>query len=175
MADQEYINEEELEQEELIDIGEVLLEWEVDEFPRHERSRTWYLVAICLGVALIVYAIATANFLFAVIILMIGVIMLLSTFKEPDRVPVLVTSTGILVDDTYYDYDAVRDFSIVYDPPATSILYLDFFSQWQPMLAIPLEETDPNEIREILRTFCAENFSRSEERLTDIARRMYKL
>ncbi len=158
-----------------MDIGESLLEWEVDEYLQHERSRTWYILAVVLGVSLIVYAIATANFLFAVIILMTGVIMLLSTFKKPDRVPVFITTTGILVDDTYYDYEAVRDFSIVYDPPATSILYLDFFSQFQPLLAVPLEQMDPNEVRDALRPFCAENFSRNEERLTDVARRMYKL
>jgi hypothetical protein len=161
--------------EEEIDIGEPLLEWEVDEYPRHERSRMWYIIATLCGVALIVYAIATANFLFAVILLMVGVIMLLSTFKEPDRVPMFITTTGVLIDDTYYDYDHVKNFSIIFDPPATKVLYLDFHSRWQPLLAVPLEDMDPNEVRAALLPFCAENFSRMEERLTDIARRMYKL
>lgn len=161
--------------EDFVDIGEPILEWEVDEYPRHERSRTWYIVSSLIGVALVIYSVATANFLFAVIILMIGVIMLLSTFKEPDRVPVAITTTGILVDDLYYDYDAVRDFSLIYDPPETRLLYLDFHSRTQPLLSIPLEDMDPNEVREALRPFCAENFARVEERLTDQMRRMYKL
>ncbi len=158
-----------------IDIGDPLARWEVDEYPRHERSRTWYIVAVIVGVGLIVYAIATANFLFAVIILMVGVIMLISTFKEPERIPVVITNTGILVDDTYYDYDAVRDFSIAFDPPHVSILYLDFHSPWHPLLSVPLEDMDPNDVRELLLPFCAENLKRSEEQLTDTARRMYKL
>jgi len=158
-----------------IDIGEPILEWEVDEYPQHERSRTWYVVTTIIGVALIVYAIATANFLFAVIILMVGVIMLISIFKEPDRIPVVITSTGVLIDDTYYDFDAIRDFSIIYDPPVSKILYVDFQNRWHPMLSIPLEEMDPNQVRSSLLPFCAENLNRKEERLTDVARRMYKL
>ena len=158
-----------------IDIGDPLAQWEVDEYPRHDRSRTWYVVAVIVGVGLIVYAIATANFLFAVIILMVGVIMLISTFKEPERIPVIITNTGILVDDMYYDFDAIRDFSIAFYPPHVSILYLDFHSHWHPLLSVPLEDMDPNEIRELLLPFCAENLKRSEEQLTDTARRMYKL
>lgn len=161
--------------EEQTEIGEPVFEWEIDEYPRYQRSRTWYIVAVLAGVALIVYAIANANFLFAVIILMVGVIMLISTFKEPDRVPVMITTTGVLIDDMYYDFDAIKDFAIVYDPPVTKILYVDFQSKWHPMLSIPLEEMDPNQVRSALLPFCTENLSRTEERLTDVARRMYKL
>lgn len=162
-------------QKEEIDIGEVLLAWEVDEFPRHERSRTWYIISTFIGVALIVYAVATANFLFAVIILMVGVIMLVSSMKKPEKVPVMITSTGVLVDDLYYDYDAIRDFSIAYEPPDVKLLYFDFFSAFHPLLSIPLEEMDPNEVRELLLPYCAEDLHRTEERLTDVARRLYKL
>jgi len=160
---------------ESVDIGEPILEWEVDEFMRHERSRAWYILAALAGAAFIVYAVVTANFLFAVIILMIGVITLLTTFKEPERVSIAITTTGILVENTYYDYDAVRNFSIVYQPPDVALLYVDFHSRWHPMLSIPLEQMDPNDVREALRLFCAEDLSRVEERLTDVARRMYKL
>ena len=55
-----------------INIGTPQLEWEVDEYPAHQRSKVWYILAAVVGVALIIYAVATANFLFAVIILMVG-------------------------------------------------------------------------------------------------------
>src|SRR3990167_9328660 len=140
-----------MEQEEVqINIGSPQLEWEVDEYPMHQRSKLWYILAAVIGVALIVYAIATANFLFAVIILMVGVIMLVSAFKHPEKVPVVITTTGVLIDETYYDFDAVRDFSIVYDPPHVKILYFDFHSPWHPLLHIPLGEMNPNDIRALL-------------------------
>lgn len=162
-------------QELSVDIGAPQLEWEVDEYVQHDRPKHWYLLAAVLGVTLIVYSIVTANFLFAVIILMIGVITLLSTFTTPTRVPVVITNTGIVVADMYYDFEAVKNFSLAYDPPEVKILYIDFQSPWQPALSIPLEDSDPSQVRELLLPYCAENLHRSEERLTDMVRRLYKL
>ncbi len=155
--------------------GRLLLSWEVDEYPRHERSRTWYILASMIGVALIIYAIATANFLFAVIVLMLGVIMLLSTFQAPERIEVMITSTGFAVGGTFYDYKSVKDFSLVYHPPETKILYVGLDSLLHPLLSVPLEDVDPNAVRECLLPYCLENLHRTEEGLTDTLRRLYKL
>lgn len=162
-------------QELQINIGTPQLEWEVDEYPAHQRSRFWYILAAVVGVALIIYAVATANFLFAVIILMVGVITLLSGFVPPDRVPVVITNTGVVVSDLYYDFQSIRDFSIAYDPPDVKNLYFEFHSPWQPLLTVPLEEVDPNQVRELLLPYCLENLQRVEENLTDVLRRLYKL
>lgn len=158
-----------------IQIGDPQLQWEVDEYPRHQRSQWWYIAAAVLGVAMIIYAVATANFLFAVIILMVGVITLLSTFVPPDRVPVVITNTGVVVSDMYYDFEAIKDFAIVYEPPQVKNLYLEFHSPWQPLVTIPLEDMDPTVVRELMLPYCLENLGRVEENLTDVLRRMYKL
>ncbi|MFC1787929.1 hypothetical protein ACFLZY_01790 [Patescibacteria group bacterium] len=159
----------------LIHVGSALVGWEVDEYPQHDRSRLWFLVAGIVGVALIVYSVATANMLFAVIVLMIGVIILVSSMKTPDKVQVIVTTTGVLVGDSYYEYKDIKDFAIVYNPPETKLLYIDFESGWKPLLSIPLEDTDPNEVRESLLPYVIEDLDRTDERLTDVIRRLYKL
>jgi hypothetical protein len=158
-----------------VDIGSKRLEWEVDEFLKHDRTARWYWVAGSVGIALIIYAIATANFLFAVIILMVGVITLLSMFVSPRRIPIIITNTGIVVDDTFYGFDSIKTFSIAYDPPEVKWLYVQFQSAWHPMLAIPLEEINPNEARDCLLPYCSENLENTKERLTDTVRRLYKL
>jgi hypothetical protein len=155
--------------------GRKLLGWEVDEYPAHTRSRTWYILGAVVGVGLIVHAIATANFLFAVIILMIGIITLLSTFDRPDRVHVILTTTGVVLGNAFYPYQDIRNFSLVYDPPEVKVLYLDFHKPWLPLLSVPLEEVDPNRVRETLLPFCVENLDRTDESLTDVVRRLYKL
>jgi hypothetical protein len=149
--------------------------WEIDEYPRQSRSRNWYLICGLLGAGLIIYAIATANFLFAVIVLMVGIITLISDFKKPDRVSVAVAPTGLAVGDRFYDFRAIRDFSLAYEPPEVKILYVTFREFWQPMLAIPLEDTDPNDVRARLLPFCLENLDRTSETLTETVRRVYKL
>lgn len=157
------------------EFGDILVNWEVDEFPKHDRSRLWYILAGLIAFGLIIYAVLTSNFLFAIIILMSSVIMLLSLFMHPEKIPVIITSTGIVVGDMYYDFQSVRDFSIAYDPPDVKLLYLDFFALTHPMITVPLEDVDPNIVRESLLPFCLENLKRNEESLTDLVRRLYKL
>ena len=99
----------------------------------------------------------------------------ISTFKAPDKVGVMITTSGIIVSDLFYDYKSIRDFSIVHEPPDVSILYLDFHSSLHPLMSVPLEEMDPNLVRDALIPFVLENFHRDEETLTDLMRRLYKL
>ena len=154
--------------------GEGLIYWHVDEYPRYQRSKAWYVLMTIVGAVLIVYALATANLLFAVIILMVGVITLISFYKEPDQIDVALTTTGIIIGDAYYEYSSVRDFSVVYDPPHKKLLYVDFDSSWRPLLTVPLGAVDPNDVRENLLPYCVENLERLDETLTDMIRRLYK-
>ena len=155
--------------------GKILVAWEVDEFPNHDRTRTWYIIGAIVAVTLIIYAIFTANFLFAVIILLAGLVTLLSTFQPPEKLDVAITSTGVIIGDHYHSFKEIRDFSIAYEPPAVKLLYFDFTSPWVPLVSIPLEDNDPNYVRECLLPFCLENLERSEETLTDYVKRLYKL
>jgi len=157
------------------EFGELLIGWEVDEYPQHQRSRTWYILAGIVSVSLIIYAIATSNFMFAVIILMCCVILMISSFTKPERIPMMITTTGVILGDIYYDYQSIRDFAIVYDPPDVKLLYLDFYAVTHPLISIPLEETDPNIVRNSLLSFCMEDLNRTNEHLTDVVRRLYKL
>jgi hypothetical protein len=158
-----------------IHAGRHRMGWETDEFVSHQRSRLWYVGMALLGAVLIVYAVATANFLFAVILLMGGIIMLVSSFSPPERVPIVITTLGIVVGDEFYEYKGIKDFSIAYQPPEVKLLYVAFHSVWLPLLAIPLEDEDPNAVRAILLDYVPENLGRTEERLTDTVKRMYKL
>lgn len=157
------------------EFGDILVNWEVDEYAQHQRSKMWYILAGVIGIGLIIYSVLTSNFLFAVIILMSAVIMILSEFSKPEKIPVVITTNGVVIGDVYYDYQSIRDFSVVYDPPDVKLLYLDFFAVSHPMLSVPLEDIDPNIVRESLLPFCIENLKRNQEDLTDLMRRLYKL
>ena len=158
-----------------VHVGEELISWEVDEYPRYERTRTWFIWIGIIGTLLMIYAFYTANSLFAIIILMLGIITLVSMTSEPGRMSVIVTTTGVVVGDKYYEYRIIKDFSIVYDPPEVKLLYLGVDSPWIPVVSIPLEDIDPNKVRKHLLVTCIENLDRSTERLTDLVRRLYKI
>ncbi|EKD47059.1 MAG: hypothetical protein ACD_66C00239G0003 [uncultured bacterium] len=167
----EYIEQD----DELIDVGNALVSWETWEYQHHERSRTWYLIVGVIAAALLVYSIAIANYLFAIIVLMTGVIMLINGMRQPKREQVHITDMGIVVGDSFYDYKMIKDFALVYEPPIVKVLYVDFNSTLRPVISLQLEDTDPNLIRESLLPYVFENLDREDEALTDMLRRLYKL
>lgn len=155
--------------------GQPLINWEVDEFTKHNRSKFWYIIVAVFGLSLIIYAVATANFLFAVIILMTCIILLITSFTEPNKIEIFITTIGVVVGDVFYEYRDIKDFSVIYEPPNVNVLYLNFKSPWQPVMSIPLHELDPNTIRETLLNFIEEDLDLEEEHLTDVLRRLYKI
>lgn len=155
--------------------GNPIVAWEVDEYEKHDRPLRWYLVMSVVAVTLMVYALFTANFLFAVIILMIGIIAYLSGFREPDKLTVIITDAGLVIGKRFYPFKDLTDFSIAYEPPHVKILYVQCKSVWHPLLSIPMEDVDPNDVRESLLPYLFENLERTEETLTDLISRVYKL
>ena len=87
-----------------IDVGRVLLAWETWEFPPVERSTGWYVIAAAAGLGMLIYALLTANFVFALIIVMFAVILLMRDLKKPARIQVAITSDGIAFNNEFYPY-----------------------------------------------------------------------
>jgi len=163
------------EEHEHIDVGNVISMWETWEFPPTTRTTGWYAAAGTLGLIMLLYALFTANFVFAVIILMFAVILLLRDLKKPGRVNAYVTTSGIVLGDEFYPYNGIKDFSISYEPPDVKYLYVTFQSRTQPMLSIHLDDKNPNDVRQALLPYVFENLEREGESLTDTLRRVYKL
>ena len=116
------MEQEENKYSEISKFGQHLIGWEVDEYRRHDRPFRWYITITVIGVALILYALLTANFLFAIIILLFGVISFLAGLREPERVDVHITNNGAVLGQSFYPYKEIKDFSIVYEPPEVKVL-----------------------------------------------------
>ena len=158
-----------------IDVGQVVLAWEAWEFAPVERSTRWYVLAAAAGLGMLIYALLTTNFVFALIIVMFAVIMLMRDLRKPGRVQAAITTEGIVFNNEFYPFAEIKDFSVIYEPPAVNNLYLGFNSRLTPVMSIPLDDADPNEIREQLLPFIFENLERDSESLTDTLARVYKL
>ena len=158
-----------------ITYGKPIITWETDEYARHDRTWFWYLLAGVIGLALLIYAVLTASFPFAVVILMIGIISLLGHLREPRVIRIYITTNGVVVGSHFYSYKEIKDFSIIYEPPDVKIIYLDFVSVLHPIISIPLEDEDPNMVRNAILPYALENIIRDSESLTDMIARLYKL
>ncbi|HBL39702.1 TPA: hypothetical protein DDZ10_03480 [Candidatus Uhrbacteria bacterium] len=153
----------------------MLVSWAIPEYVKHERGWKWYLTSSIIGIALVLWGVFTANFLFAIIIVMAGLIMFLTSQREPEQVPFAVTAGGILIGDHFHPYYEFRNFSILYEPPHLKCLYLVSEKRVRPLIKIQLEDTDPNTVRKTLLQFLPEDLQRVEESLTEMIARVYKL
>lgn len=158
-----------------VDAGEELVGWETWEFPPVERGRRWYLITVLVGGLLIAYGLWTANPLFSLIILMIGVMMLVNSTHQPKRISVHITTGGIVIGNKFHPYDDLRDFSLIYKPPYSTVLYIDFKAWMTPLRSIELENVNPLLVRDALLPVLPENLEREDELLTDLIKKVYKL
>lgn len=143
------------------DIGKVIAEWQVPEFIKFERSRRWYIAAILIGLGLIIYSIFTLNYLFAVITLIGGLLLVMRDGTVPRLVKVIIAEDGVAVGRKFFDYDAISSFYIIYKPKEDiKNLYFEFKNPFQHRLSIPLENVNPLPIRNFLLQYLKEDLEK---------------
>jgi|YNPNPStandDraft_1061719.scaffolds.fasta_scaffold33536_2 hypothetical protein len=156
-------------------MAKVLMSWQIQEFEKHKKSTLWYVVGGVILILLLWYCIATSNFLFAIILLMFAIITVLYDFYESKEIEFALTSAGVKFGEKMYSYEEFKRFWIVYEPTDVKKLYLEFNSVLKPRLAIPLNDIDPNKVRQILQGYVKEDLNETDEPLTDFLGRLFKL
>jgi len=157
------------------DQGTVILEWSFPEFETYTRGTGWYVGAGGITLALIVYAIWTLNFLFAVMVLMVVVILFFHTIRPPLMVAFKMTEYGIHVGRHFYPYREIKNFWIIYQPPDVKNLYFIFQTFVRPRLSIPLMNRNPLKVRELLLQYLPEDIDRESEPTSETLSRWLKL
>ncbi len=152
-----------------------VIEWEFPEYTPAIRTKKWYVLMILILLALIIYAILTDNFLFALIIVMFGIIIFINQRHEPQKIKITLSSQGIKLGEKEYPYSQLSNFWLIYNPPVVKNLYFIFKNSWRPHLSIPLTEQNPLEVRSFLRRYLPEDLEQEGEPLSDVLGRLFKI
>ncbi len=155
--------------------SQVLMSWKFPEFIKPERTKTWYIIASLIGISLFLWAVFTFNYLFALIILIVGSIILFERKKEPQDLDFKITERGLEVGSKFYFYRDIKSFWIIYDPPEVKNLYFNFKSGLRFRITIPLLDQDPLKVRKILLKFLEEDLSKENEPFLEQLSRILKL
>jgi hypothetical protein len=155
--------------------GGVVFDWEVNEYEKHERNKRWYVITAVIGVALLLYSVISGNYLFALIVVLFGIILFLQDMQQPMQVSFTITETGIVVGNTYYPFKEITNYWMIYNPPEVKNIYFSTSSLLKHRLQVPLLDNDPRPIREYLNQFLVEDLDQEEEPLSDRLGRMFKL
>ena len=156
-------------------VGNVVFAWGVNEYEKHERPKRWYVIAGLLGAALLLYSVISGNYLFALMVVLFGIILFLQDVQAPMEVDVAITSAGIIVGSKFYPFSEFRNYWIIYNPPEVKNLYFSTNSLVKHRLQIPLLENDPRPVREFLNQFIVEDLEQEQEPLSDRLGRMFKI
>jgi len=152
-----------------------LFVWEMPESEQHERTPIWYLIVSIIALACVVYGIWVNNYLFALIVLISAVILILAGNDEPGNVLIQIGYNGIVVDGNFVEFDKINDFSIIYHPPFTKVLYLERKISFKPRIKLYLEEEDPLALRRHLLKYLPENLDLRDEHVSDIVGRLLRI
>lgn len=157
------------------EFGKVFFSWDFPEYNTSWKNNYWYKWAILVTGLLIIYAFFTANYLFAVILVLLGIIYLFQSFDSPLTVQCQITEDGVILGSRFYDYRDLSLFWIVYEPPEVKNLYFEFRNSLKPRIGIPLADQNPLAVREILEQYLDEETERENEPISDGLSRVFRM
>jgi len=151
---------------------EVLMEWKAKEFIQYPRHKSWYIFLLVLAGILVVYSIIVTNYLFAIIVVMLAIIINTLTRKEPQILNIAITTKGIKINEKLYTFDEdLASFWILYNPPDLKTLNFSRQQRFLPELTIQLENQNPLKIRELLLDHLTEDVEKEEHVADKVARK----
>jgi hypothetical protein len=151
----------------------IYLAWESPAREKCVRGRIWWIIAGLLIAGLLAYSILSANFAFAVIVVMFGLLVFIGKKPVDGPINIVIAREGILVNSILYTYPNIKEFFIVTDPARLFIVPNQMLGGRVDVF-IP-EDIDNNELRMVLRKLVKENTEQVAEPLGDTIARKLKL
>jgi hypothetical protein len=138
-------------------IGEVFHSWHALEHEHLDVTPRAYMVAGTLLILVILYAIFTDSPLMAIVFILVGAVGYLSTQKEPRMLEFLITSKGMIAGNELFSYKGMDSFWIFDDTDFQPFVSFHTPGKMATHLHIPLGDTDPQLVRDILSQFLSEH------------------
>lgn len=124
--------------------------WEAPEHRHTDKGNDWFWALGIVALSAAVVALLFKNFLFALLIVIGAGTMSLLAAKPPRVLSFTLTQRGILIDGSLYPYQMLVAFWIQDREGNHPLLIVDSSRFLTPHLLIPLEEIDPDVVREYL-------------------------
>ena len=129
--------------------NKLLLAWKAPEFISHPKGKRWFLTAGIITLALIAYALYTNSATMAIVFIVLAGVYYLTHNQEAKIIDVEIRELGIFADNTFYSYNTIESFWIVYDPRYVRTLNLKLTNK-KAKITIQLNNQDPAEVRRVL-------------------------
>ncbi|MBV22419.1 MAG: hypothetical protein CMI57_02920 [Parcubacteria group bacterium] len=133
------------------------LEWRAFEHEHIHKSSDWFWALGIIAIAGAVTAIIFNNILFAIVILVGAFTLSVHAVKKPNLVNFKISERGIIIDNTLHPYSSLESFWVEDESEQTSPkLLIKSKKLLAPHIIIPIENASPNDIRDYLLEYLAE-------------------
>lgn len=146
--------------------------WTALEYEYFSKSADWLWMICILTIGIFITAVILGNFLFGVLALVSGFAIVIFSVKRPASVVFTLSGRGVQIGHKLYPYNELESFWVHYAPPFKKIISLKSKKFFMPYLKIPLGDTDPNVVRDLLIKFIKEK--EHEESFIDILMKIFK-
>lgn len=130
---------------------QIVLRWSAYEHEHIPRGSDWYWALGIVAVSAAITSILFNDILFAILILIAAGILGMLANVPPDLVRFEISDRGIRAGDTMHRFEEIVSFWVEEEGRDRPLLLVDTIKLMSPNLVIPLEDIDPNAVREILR------------------------
>ena len=127
---------------------EPLLSWWAYEYPLKKRGADWFWALGILTIALLTVAVLLKNFLFAVLIVLSGLLLVLFSLRRPSAVTFEIHEKGIVIHKSLHLFSDLNSYCVL-DTEPTKLL-LQSKRLLAPIISIPLDNVEPQEVVELL-------------------------
>ncbi len=128
---------------------EKLLTWTAPEYAHEKKSPDWYWALGIIVIALAITSYIIGNILLSFLILIAGFTIALYGTRHPETLECTLNKTGVRVNNTLYPYSSLEAFGVD-ETRVPAYFVLKSKKTFMPLIAIPIENIDPEDIRVFL-------------------------
>ncbi|EKE28053.1 MAG: hypothetical protein ACD_3C00106G0012 [uncultured bacterium (gcode 4)] len=133
-----------------------MFNWQIT--TKKEKWAWWYMIALVISVALIIWWYITGLYAMSIVILLVIWVYILVENNSPDTLTVEINEDWINIWDEFYDFPKISTFTIMYSKNRPISIRLKLKTKWFKVLDIPFQNaSNPAEIRAYLLNFITED------------------
>jgi len=124
------------------------LEWSALEYEEKSRSNDWFWALGIIVIAGSIASIIFANYFFAALLIISGVLLGFFAIKKPETVPYELNNKGLKIKSRLYPYEKMKAFYV--ETENKPLLFIKSQRFFMPILSMPIEPRLANSIHNIM-------------------------
>ena len=137
-------------------MAQPLIEWQTYEHPYAPKAPDWYWAVGIVTITVAALAFIFGSVSFGIVIIVCVVALVIHASTEPAIIHCEINDRGIVVGDTLYPFLSLASFWVHPDNDPQAKIVLTSRKTLMTHVYIPIDEVDPESVRDILLTYITE-------------------